>query len=101
MPELLPATNWCAASNPRTVAATAPSSATCTTRAVIGWECIDDPDDGPQLRGWINGRHPVPSDHFAERINNAGWILNHFTVLTEERRGELRQRNSWREWNWP
>lgn len=63
---------------------------------VIAWESLpavkgrDGDDDEPhRLVAWINGREPVRSDQFYERVS--GFVLNQFV----DRLPERARTNSW------
>ncbi|MBA3780705.1 MAG: hypothetical protein H0X12_02500 [Nocardioides sp.] len=44
---------------------------------VVAWERVtESAGGGEQLVAWVNGRDPVRSDRFSDRVE--GWILNQF-----------------------
>lgn len=52
---------------------------------VIAWERYTDEDGNPQLRAWLSGQKPFPSDKFSEEC--ATHFINHFTPGNRRGRG--------------
>ena len=52
---------------------------------IVAWEKVDDVygEDRAGLVAWINGREPIRSDQFSERVT--GWVLNQYVHNLPER----------------
>lgn len=44
---------------------------------VIAWRTFRDEDDREQLRAWLSGVRPIPSDRFHEECR--AYFMNHYT----------------------
>lgn len=67
--------------------------------AVVAVERFDDPEDGPQIRYWLPGNPPVPSDLVKERTGPT-WFVNHVRYISPDEQAALKTQGVSFGWNW-